>query len=290
MQRTLLSIPHEIAGFPVLGFGWLLVILCIALAIRLIWAWRTGQSLANVLAVEGLMWAMVAAAIVFVLPIVELKNVDGQPVGMAIRGYGVMLLLGVASGVALACYRAKRVGIDPELILSMAPWAFLGGIVGARLFYVIQYRHKFMGETFGQTLRNMLVFTEGGLVVYGSFIGGFIALVYFIYRNKLPLLKLGDVIVPCLFIGVFFGRVGCLMNGCCYGGRCQEGWSAMYFPAGSAVYHDQLASGELLGLEVEPATGEIRQVREGSLASEAGIEPGEVVEKIADDFTALESA
>ena len=152
---------------------------------------------------------------------VELKNLDGDPIGMAIRGYGVMLLTGVISAVGLSAYRAKRHGIDPEIVFSMAPWAFFGGIIGARLFFVMQYWDQFSDETIGRTIGNILKFTEGGLVVYGSFIGGFLAVGYYIARHRLPLLKFGDVIVPCIFIGVFFGRIGCLMNGCCYGGRCE---------------------------------------------------------------------
>lgn len=290
MRRTLISIPHEWAGLPVLGFGWLLILVCAALTIRLLWARKTGQALGPLLASEGLMWGLVAVAVVYILPIVELKNVDGEPVGMAIRGYGVMLLAGVGSGVALAAYRAKNRGINPDVIISMAPWAFVGGIAGARLFYVIQYREKFIGDSIGESLRNMLAFTEGGLVVYGSFIGGFIAVAFFIWKHHLPMLKLGDVIVPCMFIGVFFGRIGCLMNGCCYGGRCEDTWSALHFPNGSAVYRDQLGTGELLGMKVNPVSREIESVREGSLASDSDIVAGGDVEEISDDMTTLDSA
>ncbi len=290
MHRTLLFIPHEIAGLPVLGFGWMLIFAGIAFAVRLGWAHLRRQSIAGVLATEGLMWGMVVVGILFILPMVELKNVDDQPVGMAIRGYGVMLLAGVGSAIALAAYRAKRRGMDPDVILSMAPWAFVGGIVGARLFYVIQYRDKFIADSVAQTLRNMFAFTEGGLVVYGSFIGGFIALAFFIVRHRLPLLKLGDVIVPCLFIGVFFGRIGCLMNGCCYGGRCDDGWTAMYFPPNTQVYHDQLGSGELLGLSIDPVSRRIEQVADGSPAAVAGITAGSVVNEIASDRSPLSDA
>jgi phosphatidylglycerol:prolipoprotein diacylglycerol transferase len=187
----------------------------------------------------------------------------------------MMLLWGVASAVALAAYRASRRGIDPDIIYSLAPWTFIGGIGGARLFYVIQYRDKF------DSIADMFKFTEGGLVVYGSFIGGTIAAIYYIYRHQLPLLKVGDVIVPCLFIGVFFGRIGCLMNGCCYGGRCEEHWASVQFPPTSQVYHEQvLKSGELLGLDYDQQTFRVKTVSQGSLASEAGIQPGASIQSI----------
>ena len=134
---------------------------------------RRGISLREIFATEGVLWGIFALVIAFVLPRVELTNLDGEPVGMAIRGYGVMLLLAIASAVGLAAYRAKRRGMDPEIILGMAPWAFLGGIAGARIFFVIQYRDQFLVGSWRETLSRMLDFTGGGLVVYGSFIGGF---------------------------------------------------------------------------------------------------------------------
>ncbi len=286
MLQTLVLIPHEFAGLPIFGFGWLLILLTIGFAIRIATAARighsrSGHSIGQLLTGEGLVWASAAALIWLILPRVELTNLQGQPVGMAIRGYGVMLLCGVVSAIALAAYRASRRGIDPDVVYGMAPWAFIGGIVGARIFYVVQYRDKFIADSIGQTIGNVLKFTEGGLVVYGSFIGGTIAVSYYIFRHRLPLLKLGDVIVPCLFIGVFFGRIGCLMNGCCYGGRCEDHWAAVQFPPTSEVYHQQLLeSGELLGFSYNPQTRRIESVAKGTLASEAGIVIGSKIESL----------
>ncbi|MEM8668571.1 MAG: prolipoprotein diacylglyceryl transferase family protein [Planctomycetota bacterium] len=290
MQRTLLAIPHEIAGLPVFGVGWLLIFAAAGFLFRVVWGKSRDQSFGQILANEGLIWGILAAAIIWVLPKVELRNVAGEPIGMAIRGYGVMLLSGVAASVGLAYYRAKRAGQDPDVILSMAPWAFIGGIIGARLFFVIQYRDRFIGDTVFETLGNALRFTEGGLVVYGSFIGGFVALTYFVLRNRLPWLTLGDVIVPCLFLGVFFGRVGCLMNGCCYGGRCEDNWYALYFPATSPVYKEQMESGALLGFRYDPDTRRIESVEEGSLADKAGIQAGSTLELLANDRSPLPEA
>lgn len=305
MRRTLLLIPHEIASLPVFGFGWLLIGLLIGLVIRILVAKNTvakntggknqrhssfGAAAKSVLAGEGMMWAIAAAVIAFVLPWVELKNVDGDPVGLAIRGYGMMLLAGVGSAVFLAAYRAKRRGIDPDLIYSMAPWAFIGGIAGARLFYVVQYRDQFFQGSIMESLGNVLRFTEGGLVVYGSFIGGGLAVAYYLYRNHLSVLTFGDVIVPCMFLGVFFGRMGCLMNGCCYGGRCEEGPMAVQFPPEAKVYSDQIASGELMGFKYDAETRAIVEVRPGSLADQAGIAVGSHLDDLGPDFSTLDQA
>lgn len=295
MRRTLLLIPHQIGSIPVFGFGWLLMVLTLGLLFRIVWiAKRSGKSVPvaakTVLASEGMIWGIAALVITVVLPWVELKNVDGQPVGLAVRGYGIMLLTGVGSAIYLAAVRASRRGIDPELIYSLAPWAFIGGIVGARLFYVIQYHDQFFVGSLAESVGNVLRFTEGGLVVYGSFIGGGLAVAYYLFRHRMPVLTFGDVIVPCMFLGVFFGRMGCLMNGCCYGGRCEDGPMSVRFPPEAKVYSDQIASGELLGFSFDPKTRKILEVRSGSLAADAGIQAGARLDELGSDFSTLDQA
>ena len=290
MRRTLVLIPHEIASLPIFGFGWLLIALAIGLVVRLVMAKKSGTAIGSILVAEGLLWGMAVVAITVVLPRVELLNAYGEPVGLAIRGYGVMLLAGVGSAIYLATVRARRYGIDPDVILSLAPWAFFGGIGGARLFYVVQYRNDFFYGSLGESLRRVLNFTEGGLVVYGSFIGGGLAVAYVLWRRKLPVLKLGDVIVPCMFLGVFFGRIGCIMNGCCYGGRCEDGPLAVRFPPGAKVYGDQISNGELMGFSYDESSRAITSVENDSLADKAGIHTGDRLNSIDYDFTPLETA
>ncbi len=274
MRQTLFVIPHELAGLPVFGMGWLLIGLAILFGVRLAWAANRRESVPGVLASEGVMWGIAAAVIAFVLPMVEVRNLEGEPIGMAVRGYGVMLLLAVVVSVWLAAFRAQRYGVGAESIYALAPWAFIGGIVGARLFYVIQYWNRF------ETVRDMLVFTEGGLVVYGGILGGFAASIFYLWRQRLPWLTVGDVIIPCIFVGIALGRIGCLMNGCCYGGRCEPGPTAIEFPPGSPVYQEQLYTGELVGITIEPTTGEVTTVRSGSLAERSGVRVGQRVESI----------
>lgn len=295
MLRTLFVVPHEIAGLPVFGFGWILIALAVALAVRLFLGTRTsgrktGATAGKILQQEGLVWAIAAAVFAFVMPAVELTNVAGDSVGIAVRGYGVLLLVGIVTAVMAAAYRAGKAGMNPDLIYGLAPWTFIGGIVGARLFYVIQYRDEYIASTWSETIGNALAFTGGGLVVYGGFLGGFAASAFYLLRHRMPLLKLGDAIVPCIFIGLMFGRLGCLMNGCCYGGRCEEGPTAIEFPAGSPVYQDQLVSGTLLGIEVDDATRRITNVRGGTVGEAAGIRIGQRVEQIQADASFLRDA
>ncbi|MGB1708369.1 MAG: diacylglyceryl transferase, partial [Rubripirellula sp.] len=124
MQRTLLLIPHEIAGIPVFGIGWLLIAILLAILLRLAIGKYMGAPVGKILATETHYGLIGFAISIFLLPRAELKNVDGDPVGMAVRGYGVLLLLAVASALGLAAYRARRRGFDPDVIFSVAPFVF----------------------------------------------------------------------------------------------------------------------------------------------------------------------
>ncbi|MEX0675491.1 MAG: prolipoprotein diacylglyceryl transferase family protein [Pirellulales bacterium] len=276
MWQTLYVIPRQIAGIDVFGFGWLLAIWAVVVAALVAWSWRrhgwgveTRSQLGAAL--------VVGLAIVFLLP----NLLDPYLDGLAIRGYGTMLLLAVLAGIGLSVYRARRVGLNPEIIFSLGTWLFVWGIIGARLFYIIEYWPRFQKPTLGETLFAMLNLTQGGLVVYGSMLAGGAALVVFIYKNRLPGLALSDLIAPGVVLGVGLGRLGCFLNGCCYGGPSDLPW-AVRFPQETPAYVDQVEQGALFvhGLIFQGSGGEsavIMRVEPDSPAERQGLAPGQRV-------------
>ena len=85
------------------------------------------------------------------------------PDGLPVRGYGVMLLAGIIAGVGMAMYRARQGGLDPEIILSLAIWLVICGVIGARLFYVIEYwDEKFAGRSPRDTLLEIVNVPKAG--------------------------------------------------------------------------------------------------------------------------------
>jgi phosphatidylglycerol:prolipoprotein diacylglycerol transferase len=102
----------------------------------------------------------------------------------------------------------------------------IGAIVGARTLYVISYWQE---QFAGHPLVEVLKVWRGGLVYYGGLIGASLAAVLFARTKKIPLWKLADVMAPSVALGCVFGRIGCLMNGCCYGRPCNLPW-AITFP------------------------------------------------------------
>jgi phosphatidylglycerol:prolipoprotein diacylglycerol transferase len=137
--------------------------------------------------------------------------------GIKIFGYGAMLFVAFLASTNLAAWRARREGLDPELLYDLALWVFVGGLAGARLFYVVQY----WGDRV-RTLGDIFRIWEGGIVLYGSIMGGTAA--FFLYRlfRPFPLRAVLDVIAPSLALGIALGRVGCFLNGCCYGDLCDS--------------------------------------------------------------------
>ena len=157
-------------------------------------------------------------------------------VNLPIYGYGLMLFLGFVCCTWWATRRAARQGIDPDRITDLAMWVFIGGLVGARLFYVIQKR-----DQFGSLLEFFYIW-KGGLVYYGGVIGGLTAFLWYVKRQRLSVWRILDLLAPPIALGLAFGRVGCTLNGCCFGDYCELPW-AITFPIGSIPWGYQVGVG-----------------------------------------------
>jgi phosphatidylglycerol:prolipoprotein diacylglycerol transferase len=125
--------------------------------------------------------------------------------------------------------------------------------------------------------------TQGGLVVYGSLIGGAAAGMWFIRKHGLPMLAMMDLLAPSFMLGLAIGRIGCLLNGCCHGGVCDSPLG-ISFPAGSPPYVQQRSLGELHGFHIrerrETKSIVVDAVQPGSSAAAAGLTPGMVIAAI----------
>lgn len=180
-------------------------------------------------------------------------------VSMPVFGYGLMLFLGFLFGGWSAIRRARTVGIKKEAIWDVGLWVLIAGIGGARLFYVVQYRDRvFAGKSgLGEYAFALINLREGGLVLYGGVITAFTVFLLYCASRKLKPLLMADVVVPSFFIGLAFGRMGCFLNGCCYGDRCELPW-AVSFPLGSVpdmamVHRGFVGASDFLTLQLHPS-------------------------------------
>ncbi len=153
--------------------------------------------------------------------------------GIKVFGFGTMLVLAFMSSTWLAWWRARREHLDPEVIWDMTFWIFLFGLIGARLFYCFQYWGRDINS-----LWDVLQYWKGGIVYYGGILGAAAAFLVFRHYRPFPFRPFLDVLAPAIAVGTMFGRLGCFLNGCCYGDPCTLPW-AIAFPKPSPPWWHQ---------------------------------------------------
>jgi phosphatidylglycerol:prolipoprotein diacylglycerol transferase len=164
----------------------------------------------------------------------ELFTIPG--LGIPIFGYGLMLVLAIISAVQLAKFLARRHGLDPETFVNLGVIGLVAGVVGARIFYLVEYwPNVARGRSGLDLLLAMVNIREGGLVFYGGLILSTVVGLWYGLRKKLPIRRSMDIAAPCMMLGLAIGRVGCLLNGCCHGDVCDSPFGVR-FPYDSPAY------------------------------------------------------
>ncbi|HEX8325667.1 MAG TPA: prolipoprotein diacylglyceryl transferase [Tepidisphaeraceae bacterium] len=157
----------------------------------------------------------------------------------SVHSYGLMLVIGLLLGIELAKFLARRSGLNPDHFANAAILALVSGLIGARIAYVAQFPSDFTGGTVGQNVWTAINLTSGGLVYYGGFLLATPTLIVYAIVKRIPVLRGMDIIAPCLMIGLAFGRIGCFLNGCCWGQHCElPSPLAVRFPYFSPPYLD----------------------------------------------------
>ena len=239
MRQVLIYIPIRgdwslgpLGDYPGFGFGIVLLAWCLFGAVSLWRLYKSEASFTSEVKTAAIYWLAFAVGITLV-PSIAPAGITHLP----IFGYGAMLVAGVIACGWVASKRAPLAGADPTFAKEMAVWIVLSGVVGARLFHLIQYRQKVYQdcESLADFVKASVMLPDGGLVLYGGII--LATLTYFVMcrMNRINPLKFGDAVVPAVFVGIAFGRLGCFLNGCCYGNACSLPW-AVTFPKESAAW------------------------------------------------------
>jgi len=157
----------------------------------------------------------------------ELITLDLPILGsVTITSFGVMMALSFLTGFWIVRIELLRKGMDEELAGDVLMGAIIGGIVGAKVYYVLLNWPQTVQDPFG------MLFSRAGLVWYGGFIGGAIGVSLAIHRRKAPVPVLADVCAPALALAYAVGRMGCFLVGDDYG-RPTDSWVGIAFPTGS---------------------------------------------------------
>ena len=153
---------------------------------------------------------------------------------LTVYSYGLMFALAVVTGTWLLSREASRRGvgqgpIDPEIIFDLAFWIVLSGIIGARAYYLFLYP-----EVFKDNWLEIFMLQHGGLAFQGGFILVVPVTFWFLKKKGLPILPMIDLMAPYAALAQAIGRIGCFLNGCCYGREVSWG---IYFPVHEARLH-----------------------------------------------------
>jgi phosphatidylglycerol:prolipoprotein diacylglycerol transferase len=159
--------------------------------------------------------------------------------GFKAHWYGVMLALGFLAGL-LSWYRLGRTqGVPFNFCSDLLFWVMVGGIVGGRIAYVVSDLKSYLADPI-----TILRVDQGGLIYYGGFMGGVLAVLWFAWHFRIPRLGLLDFAATSLPLGQAFGRLGCFMNGCCHGPVTDSALGVVY-PKESLPWWQQVRDGRL---------------------------------------------
>jgi len=148
---------------------------------------------------------------------------------LTIYSYGVMMAMAIFTCGYFLGKEAVSNGIRKEFVYDLIFWCVFGGIIGARLFYIALNPGFFLENPL-----EVIMVQHGGLVWQGGLIAGAISGIIFVKRKKWDVLRVLDIFAPYLALGQAIGRLGCFLNGCCYGKPFQWG---IYFPVHEAWLH-----------------------------------------------------
>ena len=132
---------------------------------------------------------------------------------VTIYSYGMMVAIAFLVGISVAKLEAARKNIKPDLVYDFGFYLAAGSIIGARIYYILFFGLKgFLDDPI-----SIFKIWQGGLAIHGAIAGGIITGAIFSKVRKISFWKLADLISPSIILGQAIGRIGCFLNGCCYG-------------------------------------------------------------------------
>ena len=166
---------------------------------------------------------------------------------LPIYSYGAMLVVGFLAGIWLARRRARQEGLDPDIFTDIGVRAMIAGVVGARLFFVIENFRSFLPRP-----HEIFYIHRGGVVFFGGLLAVVAVLAHYLKKRKLKTARVFDIVAPALAIGLMFGRIGCFLNGCCFGDVCSPDMPfAVQFP--KVVHHREIEGSPAFLYHANPA-------------------------------------
>ena len=141
-----------------------------------------------------------------------------------LRSYGIVVVLSFFLGLWLSTREAKQNGLDPAVVQDFAFYALLGGIIGARLYYVVFSNPAY----FLQKPWEIVAIWHGGIGIIGALLGGSLAALWYCRKKQLSFWRFADTLAPGVALGQAAGVIACLLNGDSFGKRADVAWAITY--------------------------------------------------------------
>mgnify|MGYP001024567823 CR=1 FL=1 len=160
---------------------------------------------------------------------------------LALRWYSLAILMAIVIAVVVTKREFQRKGLPLDRYDSLVLWTVAGGILGARLFHVLDRPGWYLANP-----QQILAFDQGGLAIYGAVAGGFLTVAVLSRYYEIPFLPMIDAIAPGLLLAQAFGRFGCIVNGDAWGAPTSSPFAFVYTNPNAFLPHD------LLGVPTHP--------------------------------------
>lgn len=162
---------------------------------------------------------------------------------LPIRSFGMLVMLGVIVGAFWLGRALRRLAVGgPDTVSDLVTVAVLAGLLGARWLYLAIHPDSWRGPI------SLIALWDGGIVSFGGFLGGALGVIWFARRKRLALPTLIDTMLPALFLGQVFGRIGCFLVGDDYGAPWDGPWAVAFPKPEGGLIPD-----ELVGVPLHPS-------------------------------------
>jgi phosphatidylglycerol---prolipoprotein diacylglyceryl transferase len=138
--------------------------------------------------------------------------------------YGVMLAIAFTAGYLDSLRRAIKIDSDPKQVENLFLTVVLASVIGARLFHVFFEEWPYYAANPGK----IIAIWEGGYTLYGAMLSAILAMFLYVKIKKVDYLEYMDIAAPAAMLGLFFGRIGCFLAGCCWGRETDVPWAVTF--------------------------------------------------------------
>jgi phosphatidylglycerol:prolipoprotein diacylglycerol transferase len=219
---TLFIIPTPSIYFIIIA----MLIVCIAAAIWIYYRKKCGKSSASDIGnvISLLFTIMILLLAIHFLGTASYAN--GSANGVHVNAYGFMLMMGFILGITSAVKLGEKRGVPADIIIDLGMTILIGALIGARIQYILMPGNANVVLDF----KTLVTAGVGGLGFFGGLAGGFLSATVFILIKKANFLRVLDTFAPGIALGYAITRIGCFLNGCCFGKDATGLWVATNFP------------------------------------------------------------